>query len=38
MKLVGDADADWGGDLDDRKSTTGYYFKFQGNGAAIIWE
>ena len=37
MKLVGDADADWSGDLDDRKSTTGYYFKFQGNGAAISW-
>ena len=35
MKLVGNADADWSGDLDDRKSTTGYYFKFQGNGAAI---
>ena len=38
MKLVGNADADWSGDLDDRKSTTGYYFKFQGNGAAISWE
>ena len=38
MKLVGNADADWSGDLDDRKSTTGYYFKFQGNGAAICWE
>ena len=38
MKLVGDADADWSGDLDDRKSTTGYYFKFQGNGAAISWD
>ena len=37
MKLVGDADADWSGDLDERKSTTGYYFKFQGNGAAISW-
>ena len=37
MKLVGDANADWSGDLDDRKSTTGYYFKFQGNGAAISW-
>ena len=37
MKLVGDADADWSGHLEDRKSTTGYYFKFQGNGAAISW-
>ena len=38
MKLVGDPDADWSGDLDDRKSTTGYYFKFDGNGAAIRWK
>ena len=38
MKLVGNADADWSGDLDDRKSITCYYFKFQGNGAAISWE
>ena len=37
MKFVGDADADWSGDFDNRKSTTGYYFKFQGNGAAISW-
>ena len=37
MKLVGDADADWSGDFDNRKSTAGYYFKFQGNGAAISW-
>ena len=37
MKLVGDADADWSGDLDDQKSTTGYYFKFQGNGEATSW-
>ena len=26
------------GDLNDRKSTTGYYFKFNGNGAAISWQ
>ena len=37
MKLVGNTDADWSGDLDDRKSRIGYYFKFQGNGAAISW-
>ena len=37
MKLVGDADAYWSGDLDDRKFTTGYYFKFQGNSVAISW-
>ena len=36
--IVGDSDADWRGDLNDRKSTTGYYFKFDGNGGAISWE
>ncbi|CAB4001164.1 Hypothetical predicted protein [Paramuricea clavata] len=36
--IVGDSDADWSGDLNDRKSTTGYYFKFKGNGSAISWE
>ena len=35
IKLTGDADAEWSGDLDDGKSTTGYYFyKFEGNGGA----
>ena len=36
--IIGDSDADWSGDLNDRKSTTGYYFKFEGNGGAISWE
>ncbi|CAB3978840.1 Hypothetical predicted protein [Paramuricea clavata] len=36
--IVGDSDADWSGDLNDGKSTTGYYFKFEGNGGAISWE
>ncbi|CAB4002241.1 Hypothetical predicted protein [Paramuricea clavata] len=36
--IVGDSDADCSGDLNDRKSTTGYYFKFEGNGGAISWE
>ena len=35
--IVGDSDADWSGDLNDRKSTTGYYFKFEGNEGAISW-
>ncbi|KRX41523.1 Retrovirus-related Pol polyprotein from transposon TNT 1-94 [Trichinella murrelli] len=34
--LVGFSDADWGGNSDDRRSYTGYVFKF-GN-AAINWE
>ena len=33
--MIGDSDADWSGDLNDRKSTTGYYFKFEGSGGAI---
>ena len=32
---VGFSDADWGGDLDDRKSTSGYMF--QVGGTAISW-
>ena len=32
---VGFSDADWGGDLDDRKSTSGYVFQI--GGGAISW-
>ena len=32
---VGYCDADWAGDLDDRRSTSGYLFKI--NGAAVSW-
>ena len=35
--LVGENDADWSGDLIDRKSTKGYYFKLNGRGAALSW-
>ena len=38
VKLMGDSDANWSGDLNDRRSTTGYYFKFEGDGGAISWE
>ncbi|XP_055632926.1 uncharacterized protein LOC129773354 [Toxorhynchites rutilus septentrionalis] len=34
-ELVGYSDADWGGDTDTRKSTTGYVFTLQ--GGAISW-
>ena len=33
--LTGYSDVDWAGDLDDRKSTSGYVFKM--SGAAISW-
>ena len=33
--LVGESDADWSGDVNDRKSTTGYYFKLNGRGTAL---
>ena len=36
--LVGESDADWSGDVNDRKSTTGYYFKLIGRGAALSWD
>ena len=32
---MGFSDADWGGDLDDRKSTSGYVFQI--GGTAISW-
>ena len=35
--LSGESDADWSGDVKDRKSTTGYYFKLNGRGAALSW-
>lgn len=31
LKLVGYTDSDWGGDVNDRKSTTGYLFKIGNN-------
>ena len=34
--IIGYADADWGSDLDDRRSTTGYVFTRL--GAAISWQ
>ena len=35
--LVGESDADWSGDVNDRKSITGYYFQLNGRGAALSW-
>ena len=35
--FVGESGADWSGDVNDRKSTTGYYFKLNGRGAALNW-
>ena len=34
-KCVGYSDSDWGGDLDDRKSTSGYLFKI--SGGPVSW-
>ena len=36
-RLVGAADADWNGDSNDRRSTTGFYFKLEGTGGAVSW-
>jgi len=35
LQLVGYSDADWGGDLDERKSTSGYVFLL--NNGTISW-
>ena len=35
--LVGESDADWSGDVNERKSTKGYYFKLNGRGAVLSW-
>ena len=35
LELIGYSDADWGGDINDRKSTSGYIFKI--NGGAVSW-
>ena len=37
MQLYGFTDADWAGDLDDTRSTTGYSFHLQKTGARISW-
>ena len=34
---MGESDADWSGDVNERKSTMGYYFKLNGSGAALSW-
>ena len=34
--LVGFCDADWGGDINDRKSTSGYLFKV--SDSAVSWK
>ena len=36
-ELVGESDADRSGDVNNIKSTTGYYFKLNGRGAALSW-
>ena len=34
-ELIGYSDADWGGDINDRKSTSGYIFNL--NGGGVSW-
>ncbi|XP_063711627.1 uncharacterized protein LOC134839929 [Symsagittifera roscoffensis] len=36
VKLCGFADADWAGDLDDRRSTTGYRFYLRRQGQQLV--
>ena len=35
--FVRESDEDWSGDVNDRKSTTGYYFELNGRGVALSW-
>ena len=37
LKLVGSCDSDWGGDPNDRHSTSGYCFKFSDDSSVICW-
>ena len=36
--LVGETDADWSGDLNDRRLTTGYYFMLGDSGGSVSWQ
>ena len=36
--LIGESDADWSGDHDDRRSTTGCFFKLGFSGGAVSWQ
>ena len=37
LKLVGVCDSDWGGDPNDRRSTSGYFFKISHDSSVICW-
>ena len=36
--LTGESDADWSGDHDDRRSSTGYFFNLGFSGGAVSWQ
>ena len=36
--LVGKTDVDWSGDVNDRRSTTGYYFNLGDSGGSVSWQ
>ena len=38
LSLVGYSDSDWGGSLEDRRSTTGYVFMLKPDGPPISWK
>ena len=36
--LVSETDADWSGNKNDRRSTTGYYFKLRDSRGSVSWQ
>ena len=38
FNLHGEIDADWSGDNEDRRSTTGFFFKLGLSGGAVSWQ
>ena len=38
FELIGESDADWSGNVNDRQSTTAYYLKHRKNSAAVSWQ
>ena len=38
LNLLGESDAEWSGDANDRKLTSGYLFKFSDSEECVSWQ